>query len=229
MNALTQEYQAGNTSGITGQVDREQTVYVVDDDPAVCHALKLFLEGEDYSVRVFTSAEALLEDVNYAAPEGVLVLDQRMGGMSGLELQVELGTLCIEWPIIFMSGHGDIATSVRAMKTGAIDFLEKPFGNKDLLESIKNAFQLVEATEEVRICMAATERRCIQLTPREREVMQYVVSGTNNKDIAQRLGISNRTIDVHRSRVMEKMGADTLPDLVQMTGICRLCARGLHK
>ena len=201
-------------------MNREQTVYVVDDDPAVCHALGMFLETEGYSVRIFASAEAILKTVNDDAPQGVLVLDQRMNGISGLELQMELAAQGIKWPIVFISGNSNVRISVRAMKAGAIDFLEKPFSNKDLLESIRNAFLMVEEDKQDHIRRTAFENQCERLTAREREVMQLVVSGLRNRDIAQRLGVCSRTVEAHRSRIMTKMEADSLPHLVQMVDLC---------
>ena len=220
MNAMTQKDQSGNTSGTTGKVDREQTVYVVDDDPAVRHALGMLLETEGYSVRMFASAEAILKTANDDASQGVLVLDQRMNGMSGMELQMELAAQGIKWPIVFISGNSNVDISVRAMKAGAIDFLEKPFSNKELLESIRDAFLILEEDIQEHIRRTAFENQCERLTAREREVMQLVVSGLCNKDIAQHLGICSRTVEVHRFRVMNKMEADSLPHLVQMVYLC---------
>ena len=201
-------------------MNREQTVYVVDDDPAVCHALGMFLETEGYSVRIFASAEAILKTVNDDAPQGVLVLDQRMNGISGLELQMELAAQGIKWPIVFISGNSNVRISVRAMKAGAIDFLEKPFSNKDLLKSIRNAFLVAEEDKQDHIRRTVVEDQCERLTAREREVMQLVVSGLRNRDIAQRLGVCSRTVEAHRSRIMTKMEADSLPHLVQMVDLC---------
>jgi len=220
MNAMTQKDQAGNTSGTAGQVNQEQTVYVVDDDPAVCHALGIFLESEGYSVRMFASAEVLVKAIYDDAPQGVLVLDQCMNGMSGLELQTELAAQGIEWPIVFISGYSNVGISVRAMLAGAVDFLEKPFSNKTLLESIRNAFLISEEAKQDHIRRTAVEAQCETLTAREREVMQLVVSGLRNKDIAQRMEIGSRTVEVHRSRVMTKMDAGSLPHLVQMVDLC---------
>ena len=220
MNAMTQKDQSGNTSGTTGKVDREQTVYVVDDDPAVRHALGMLLETEGYSVRMFASAEAILKTANDDASQGVLVLDQRMNGMSGMELQMELVAQGNKWPIVFISGNSNVDISVRAMKAGAIDFLEKPFSNKELLESIRDAFLILEEDIQEHIRRTAFENQCERLTAREREVMQLVVSGLCNKDIAQRLVICSRTVEAHRSRVMNKMEADSLPHLVQMVYLC---------
>ena len=220
MNAMTQKDQAGNTSGTAGQVNQEQTVYVVDDDPAVCHALGIFLESEGYSVRMFASAEVLVKAIYDDAPQGVLVLDQCMNGMSGLELQTELAAQGIEWPIVFISGYSNVGISVRAMLAGAVDFLEKPFSNKNLLESIRNAFLISEEAKQDHIRRTAVKAQCETLTARERDVMQLVVSGLRNKDIAQRMEIGSRTVEVHRSRVMTKMDAGSLPHLVQMVDLC---------
>jgi len=160
MNALTRKDQASNTSGTAGHMNREHTIYVVDDDPAVCHALGMFLESEGYFVRMLASAEAILKAVSDDASQCVLVLDQRMNGMSGLELQTELRAQGIEWPIVFISGDSNVDISVRAMKAGAIDFLEKPFSNNDLLESIRDAFQLAEEDKQDHIRRIAIEDQC---------------------------------------------------------------------
>ena len=144
---------------------------MVDDGPAVRHALGIFLETEGYSVRMFASAEAILKTANDDATQDVLVLDQRMNGMSGLELQMELAVQGIKWPIVFISGNSDVRISVRAMKVGAIDFLEKPFSNKELLESIRDAFLMVEEDKQDHIRRAAFENQCERLTAREREVL----------------------------------------------------------
>jgi len=193
---------------------------MVDDDPAVCHALGIFLDMEGYSVRIFSSAEVLLKTINDDAPQGVLVLDQCMNGISGLELQTELAAQGIKWPIVFISGHGNVEIAVQAMLAGAIDFLEKPFSNKGLLESIRNAFLMAEEVKPDHIRRTAVGDQCESLTAREREVMQLVVSGLRNKYIAQRMGICSRTVEVHRSRVMTKMDAGSLPHLVQMVDLC---------
>ena len=220
MSTLIRKDQASNTSGTAGHRNREQTVYMVDDDPAVCHALGMFLDMEGYSVRIFSSAEVLLKTINDDAPQGVLVLDQCMNGISGLELQTELAAQGIKWPIVFISGHSNVEIAVQAMLAGAIDFLEKPFSNKDLLESIRNAFLMAEEVKPDHIRRIAVGDQCEGLTAREREVMQLVVSGLRNKYIAQRMGICSRTVEVHRSRVMTKMDAGSLPHLVQMVDLC---------
>jgi len=191
-----------------------KNVYLVDDDEAVCHALSVFLEGLGYRVRMFPSAEAFLEEAD-GTVHGVMLLDQRMTGMSGLELQDEIARRDINLSIIFITGHGDVRMSVKAIKSGAIDFLEKPFGNEHLLASIREAFSHVESDIKHRKRMAELRERHASLTAREREIMQHVVAGMTNKDTAELLGITIRTIEVHRSKAMKKMEAETLPDLVR--------------
>ena len=200
-------------------MNSNRTVYLVDDDAAVRHALGTFLSGAGYSTRDFDSAEAFLESVD-ADTSGILVLDQRMTGMTGLDLQQALAEHGMDLPIIFISGHGNVALSVMAMKAGAMDFIEKPFSNEVLLANIQEAFRKLEAQEKERRRKQAISRRYETLTPREREILAFIVEGTSNKDLAEQLQISNRTIEVHRSRIMHKMQAASLPELVRMAAIC---------
>jgi RNA polymerase sigma factor (sigma-70 family) len=192
-----------------------ETVFLVDDNDAVRHALCLFLECKSYRVRGFSSAEDLLAAIE-PDDTGVLVVDLRMKGMSGLELQSELKSLGITLPIIFITGHGNIQDSVQALKQGASDFIEKPFENEFLLESIKRASLHERSQRELRTIKYDLAHKFERLTPREREVMKYIVNGTSNKNLAELLGVSSRTIEVHRSRIMSKMGAGSLPELVCM-------------
>jgi RNA polymerase sigma factor (sigma-70 family) len=201
-----------------------ETVYIVDNDPAVCSALSGFLASHGYTIREFTSAEDFLGTITNAA-EGVLVLDYHLGGMSGLELQTELAARGNKWPIIFISGRGDVPASVKAMKQGAVNFLEKPFHNRELLENLTEAFLHAEQNRQERTVRRAIDKRCERLTPREKEIMEYLVSGVSNKKLAARLGVSNRTVEVHRSRIMAKMNADSLVSLVRMAGWCRKCSQ----
>jgi FixJ family two-component response regulator len=203
---------------------RNRTVFLVDDEQAIRHALRLFLESVDFTVREFASAESFLEAVTEAV-HGVLMLDLRMGGMSGLELQAQLKSRGIEMPIIFISGHGDVQLSVIAMKAGAVDFLEKPFENRTVLSSLKEAFSREEARTREHNRVAVLEKRCQNLTPRETEVMKHIVKGMSNRALAEHLGLSNRTIEVHRARVMRKMDAESLPDLVRKVALCKNCIR----
>jgi len=194
-------------------------IFLVDDDAAVRDALCLYLEGMGFVVRTFASAEAFLGEVD-AIGRGVLVLDQRMTGMSGLELQSELKVRGMEMPTIFITGHGDVPMSVRAMKEGATDFLEKPFRNSDLLTSIEQVLAQDAAKVEDYRHHAEVREKYDRLTPREKEVMGHIVQGLPNKSVAQLLGVSMRTVEAHRGRVMEKMGAPSLPDLVRMAAFC---------
>jgi|AP12_2_1047962.scaffolds.fasta_scaffold20560_2 two-component system response regulator FixJ len=191
------------------------TIFLVDDNDAVRHAVRLFLECRNFNVREFASAESLLESIR-DGDSGVLVVDVRMNGMSGLELQNKLNTRHIDLPIIFITGHGNIQDSVSALKAGARDFIEKPFENDVLLESINQALQEEASRKEMRAVKTSLTRRFESLTPREREVMQYIAEGISNKHLAELLGVSSRTIEVHRSRIMAKMGANSLPELVRM-------------
>jgi len=192
----------------------KRTIFLVDDDAAVCHALAGYLEANGHGVRTFPSAEAFLEGI--AGPvEGVMLLDQRMTGMSGLDLQAELTRRGIDLPIIFITGHGDVQMSVKAVKAGAIDFLEKPFNNEALLASIREAFSRADGTKEYRDRIAVLRQRYASLTYREQEVMEHIVAGMSNRHLAEQLGVSDRTVEVHRARVMKKMEAESLPDLVR--------------
>jgi len=197
-----------------------RTIFLVDDDAAVRHALSVFLETCGYSVRTFLSAEVFLEEAEDAV-EGVMLLDQRMTGMSGLELQAELARRGMDLPIIFITGHGDVQMSVKAIKAGAIDFLEKPFSDEDLIASIREAFSLADDSKQYRDLIAELRKCHASLTIREREVMRYVVAGMSNRNLAEQLSVSDRTIEVHRSRVMKKMGAESLPDLVRKYAMCQ--------
>lgn len=192
-----------------------ETVFLVDDNDAVRHALSLFLECKNYRVREFSSAEALLAVIDDKAT-GVLVLDLCMKGMSGLALQSALKSRGITLPVIFITGHGSIQDSVQALKDGATDFIEKPFDNEVLLESIKRALLQERSQREIRAVRKTLTDKYHLLTPREREVMTYIVNGTSNKHLAELLGVSSRTIEVHRSRIMSKMEATSLPELVCM-------------
>jgi two-component system response regulator FixJ len=199
----------------------KRTIYLVDDDAAVCHALAVFLEASGYRVKAFSCAEDFLEDAAVDTVEGVMLLDQRMTGLTGLELQEELARRGIVLPIIFITGHGDVQMSVKAVKAGAIDFLEKPFSNEDLLAGIREACAYADESKRNRNGVAELRRCHASLTDRELEVMRYVVAGMSNRGMAEQLGVSDRTIEVHRSRVMKKMGAASLPDLVRKYTLCQ--------
>lgn len=187
-----------------------RNIFLVDDDAAICHALSVFLAASGYRVRTYHSAETYLDEVE-CTMDGIILLDIRMAEMSGLELQTELTKRGVSLPIVFITGHGDVRMSVNAIKNGATDFLEKPFSNENLLNSIGEAFS--HADDSNMRCQLM--KRHATLSEREREVMQHVVAGMSNKDIAELLGLSRRTIEVHRHNLMKKMGAESLVDLVR--------------
>lgn len=190
-------------------------VFVVDDDPSVRSSLKFLIGTVGLQVETFDSADAFLRRQSPDEPS-CLVLDVRLPGLSGLDFQLELAARNIRIPIIFVTGHGDIPMSVRAMKGGAVEFLTKPFRDQDLLDAIRIALERDRARREQEKEAAQLQQRFASLTPREQEVLSMVVSGMLNKQIAGRLGTAENTIKVHRSRAMEKMRARSLADLVKM-------------
>lgn len=195
--------------------DQAPIVYVVDDDLSVRGALCSLIRSVGLRVEVFASAQEFLGHARHDAP-ACLVLDVRMPGLSGLDLQRELTKAGDPIPIIFITGHGDIAMSVGAMKAGAIEFLPKPFRDQDLLDAITHAHARDATALHRRAELAALRRRYDTLTEREREVIVLTVRGMLNKQIAAELGISEQTIKVHRHHIMQKMAADSLPALVRM-------------
>ncbi|KPK55858.1 MAG: response regulator FixJ [Gammaproteobacteria bacterium] len=193
----------------------EATVFIVDDDDAVRDSLGLLMKSVGLKARVFDSAESFLE--NYKpADTGCLVLDIRMPGMSGIELQRELSNRKWELPIIFITAHGDIPMAVEAVRNGALDFVQKPFDDKELVGKIEKALSESQQRQEDDLERAEIRRRASTLTAREQEVMSQVVQGKANKVIAGDLGVSQRTVEIHRARVMEKMQAGSLAHLVRM-------------
>jgi FixJ family two-component response regulator len=190
-------------------------VYVVDDDAGVRDAYDSLIRSAGYAVRSFGSAAEFLRAGRSDAP-GCLVLDVRMPGLSGLDLQKELARIGLEIPIIFVTGHGDIPMSVRAIKAGAVEFLTKPVHDQDLLDAIKQAVERDRARLRHRIHLRELRRRFRTLTPRERQVMELVVSGLLNKQIAARLGTSEATVKLQRGSVMHKMEAGSVAQLVKM-------------
>ncbi len=195
--------------------DQSATVCIVDDDEAVRSALKLLLKTLGVPVLAYGSAQEFLAAFD-PQRRGCLVLDIRMPGMSGLELQQELNVRGALAPIIFITGHGDVPMAVEAMQHGAMDFLQKPFRDQDLLDRINKALEKDRAGRELLGNRERIQARIADLTPREREVLTLVTAGKANKVIAADLNLSQRTVEIHRAHVMEKMGANSLAHLVRM-------------
>ena len=195
------------------------TVFVVDDDPAVRKSLCWLVESGGRQVKAFESAQSFL-DAYTPDQTGCLVTDIRMPGMSGLQLQEELSERGCAIPVIIMTGYGDVATAVRAMKAGAIDFLEKPYNDQALLDLIEQA---IAADREIRSQHEQGEEarsKFNSLTQREQQVMRLVVQGHSNKEMADELSISVKTIEAHRSKVMDKMEARSIAELTQLSALC---------
>jgi two-component system response regulator FixJ len=190
------------------------TIAVIDDDDAVLHSLRLLLESRGMVVRCYSSAEAFLADLEDHTPTCV-VSDVRMPGLTGLDLQRELNRRRSSLPLVLVTGHGDIATAVAAIKDGAADFIEKPFDEEHLVASISRAASSGERLRSEQNQWSELAARVRELSPRQHEVMDLVVDGLSNKEIALRLGISPRTVENYRAWVMEKMGAVGLADLVR--------------
>ena len=198
--------------------ETQSVVYVLDDDSDVRNAMDTLMRSVGYKVRTFTSAAEFLGAKLSDVP-GCLVLDVRMPGMSGLDLQSEMTKAHVDMPIIFITGHADVAMAVKVMKAGAVEFLTKPFRDQDLLDSIHHAVERNRLARQHRAGLVELRRRFNSLTKRQREVMEYVVKGLLNKQIAVQLGTSETTIKLHRGQVMLKMQAHSLPDLVR-AAIC---------
>ncbi len=193
----------------------DATVYVVDDEEAIRHSLEMLIGAVGLKVRVFSSAASFLETFDPSL-RGCIVADLSMPGMNGLEMQERLNALDCRMPIIFLSGHGDVPAAVRALQKGAVDFLEKPFNPKILLERIEQAVNADSELSAAAEKSAQINDRIAQLTAREREIMILVADGKSSKVIALDLGISERTVELHRSRMMKKMSARSVADLVRM-------------
>ena len=196
-------------------MDPEATVHVVDDDKAVRESLQRLMESVGVVVETYPSAQAFLDGYDRARP-GCLVLDIRMPGMSGLELQEKLADEGIGLPVIIISAHGNVEKAVRAMKAGAVDFIKKPYKGQLLLERIRQALELDACMRRKEEERAEVGARIARLTPREREVMHLLAAGKRPKQIAFELGLSRKTVDVHRGHIMMKMQVDSLVELARM-------------
>jgi two-component system response regulator TtrR len=190
------------------------TAYVVDDDEAIRTLWRWLMESQGIAVQTFASAGEFI--AAYRQGPGCLVLDLRLPGMSGLELQEYLKQRGIEIPVVFMSAHGDVPAAVSALKGGAVDFIQKPFSYREVLSVIAKAFERDGELRRRRALRSMLAERLAALTEREREVMGRVIEGKQNKLIAAELDISVKTVEVHRAKVMEKMGADSVAELVQL-------------
>ena len=192
------------------------TVFLVDDDVSVRRALARLIKSAGHSVQTFASAQEFLGAKAGSQDTGCLVLDVRMPGLTGIDLQRELQAMNRNLPIVFITGHGDIPMSVKAMKAGAVDFLQKPVKDKDLLKAIEQSLARAARDQSQREEIAKIQKQIESLTPRELEVMALVVTGMLNKQIAFKLGTVEKTVKVHRARVMDKMGVDSIVELVRI-------------
>lgn len=192
-----------------------ETVFVVDDDEAVRDSLRWLLEANSYNVQCFASAEAFLESYQ-AAQVGCLILDVRMQGMSGLELQEKLLALGSTLPIIFVTGHGDVGMAVSTMKKGASDFIEKPFNEAELLPLVQAMLERARDQSSEAAAHRASAERLAKLTAREQQVLERIIAGRLNKQIADDLGISIKTVEAHRANIMEKLSVNTVADLLRL-------------
>ena len=194
--------------------ETKPTIFIVDDDPSVRESTELMLKSVGFNVKTFVSAQDFLK-ANLQEGLGCLILDVRMPGISGLDLQEKLVSAKTPLPVIFITGHGTVPMSVRAMKAGAVDFLQKPFEEQDLLDAINRAITQQRERKSKKDEADKLQQRLKALTPREYEVFSLLVTGMANKEIAYKLGTSERTVKAHRAQIMEKMNAGSLADLVR--------------
>lgn len=192
------------------------TVYIVDDDAGVRDSLEILLRLHGYAPVSFASGEDFLDEVA-GRSSGVVLLDLRLPGMSGAQVQAELAARGVPWPVVMLTAHGDVASARNALKAGASDFIEKPIQEPVLLAALEQGAAQQRATASDGARKADVERRLARLTPREREVLAMVVEGRHNREVAQVLGISPRTVEVYKARVMDKLDVDRLPDLIRLT------------
>ena len=197
-------------------MSEQSTVFIVDDDEAVRDSLSWLMQSVGLNTETFPSADSFLQGFGEDRP-GCLLLDIRMPGMSGLELQSVLQERGFRLPLVVISGHADVPMAVRALKAGAFDFVEKPFNDQLLLDTVQRAIEQDREQRESHAQIDAWRARLDTLTPREREVLELVVVGASNKQISSELGVSLKTVEAHRARVMDKLEADSLSQLVRMT------------
>lgn len=196
-------------------MNTDPNVFIVDDDDEVRAAIGLLMESVGLEVRAYDSAQAFLDDFDPERP-GCLVLDVRMRGMSGIELQTRLAAEPIHPPIVIITGHGDVPMAVRAVQAGAVDFLEKPFNDQALLDAVHRAFAVDARRRGHAMRLAEVNQRLERLTPREREILDQILAGKRNKVIAADLHISQSTVEAHRAKVMDKLGARSLSELMRL-------------
>ena len=196
--------------------DQSTTVFLIDDDPSARRGLSRLIRIAGFNVQAFASAEAFLAGPHHGGP-GCIVLDVKMPGLSGPDLQAKINLAEYSMPIIFISGHGDVPTTAQAMKDGALDFLTKPVDREDLLNAIQSALDKDRASREAHAELEQIRATLAKLTPREFEVMTFVVAGLLNKQIAFTLGITEDTVKIHRGRMMSKMAVVSVADLVRLT------------
>ena len=192
-----------------------QTVFIIDDDASIRRSLSRLLRSADYAVETFPSAEEFLRREHFDGV-GCILLDVKMPGLSGMDLQEELSKADYHMPIIFITGHGNIPMSVRAMKKGAVDFLTNPFNDEQLLQAVRTAIGKDREAKVLYAEVGEIRRRIELLSPRENELLRYVITGMLNKEIALKLGIAEKTVKVHRGRIMEKLEVNSVAELVRL-------------
>ena len=197
--------------------ENSYSIFIVDDDYSIRSSLTMLLEAADYNVECFSSATDFLESGNIHSKNSCIVLDVKMSGLDGLDLQKELTSLNCITPIIFITGHGDIPMSVQAMKDGAINFLTKPFDDDQLLDSVREALSMARESHEKQSRTDQIKQKIDKLTPREIEVLKYLIAGMLNKQVAFELTISERTVKAHRKQILDKMSVKSMAELVRLT------------
>lgn len=199
----------------------ETTIFIIDDDLSIRKAVSLLLRSEGYEVETFESAESFLDRGRHPGT-GCIVLDIRMENMNGLELQEKLLEKHSDLPIVFITGHGDIPTSVEAMKKGAFDFLTKPFNDEQFLSAVKNAIEKNISNFDSNKAKEKVFEAMMTLTEREKEILQYIIAGYMNKEVSLKLGIAEQTVKIHRGHIMKKLNVDSVADLVRKSEIAEI-------